>query len=209
MLLCFISLSNKRIEKPLNKKIPVIWVDSFIGKDFSFKDEWSYPEEVFRNKYGQLSCDSGMCHGTKTMKDANGRILKDSLEAFYKIVDTTHLKHTLKSTARVYEWLDSKFITFKRSNDNSITGESSCSAATHSSLNIQIKNDSILTWVDFKSIRNLGTHQFPLKKGYIKIDKKSFKGGIIKAEFDLTFFNTIDESSPISWRGLIHSKINN
>ena len=41
--------------------IPVLinWVDQLSG-DFSFTKIWSYPEGIYKNEYGQISCD-GFC----------------------------------------------------------------------------------------------------------------------------------------------------
>lgn len=203
-LTCFSFIKHK-VEKNINRT-PVKWVDN-LSKDFSFKDKWSYPEGVFRNEFGQLSCDSGICHGIDGMKGDDGKILKNSLKAFYKIVDTTHLYHTLKSTTSVSEWSGANFINFKKQADNSIIGQSECHISTHSSLNIIIENDSATAWIDFNSITNLGRYKFPIKKGEIKIDKNYFKKGIIKAEFDLTFLNTLDQDKIMYWKGLIYSSI--
>ncbi|MDO5972406.1 hypothetical protein Q4Q35_21605 [Flavivirga aquimarina] len=203
-LICF-SFIKYKVEKNITK-VPIKWVND-LNKDFSFKDKWSYPEGIFKNEFGQLSCDSGICLGIEGMKRGDGKILKDSLEAFYKIVDTTHIYHTLKSTTSVYEWFGSNFINFKKHVDNSIIGKSECHISTHSSLNIIIEDDSITAWIDFHSITNLGRHKFPIKKGEIKIDKQYFKKGIIKAEFDLTFLNTLDKDKVIFWKGLIYSNI--
>lgn len=187
--------------------IPIHWVDN-IAQDFSFKDNWSYPDGVFKNKFGQPSCDSGICHGIKDMKDKNGRIIKDSLEAFYKIVDTTHIKHSLKSSVNMYEVFRANFINFNRSPNGTIVGKSLTNMATHSSLNIKIQNDSAKVWVDFNSIKNVEKLRFHLKEGSIMIDKSYFEKGIIKADFNFTFLNTLEEYKNLSWKGLIFSEIN-
>ncbi len=204
-LLCFSFVINNSIENNRNW-IAINWVDK-LDHDFSFKNKWSYPEGVYKNLFGQISCD-GLCPPeTDRMKDHEGRIIADSLEAFYQIVDTTHLSHSIKSEVKVYEYSGTNIIRFNKQPDNSIIGQTDCNASTHSSLNIKIKNDSVTAWVYFNSIRDLGTHQFPMKYGQIKIDKKQFEKGIIKAEFDMTFKNTINPDEKLFWKGLIYSKI--
>lgn len=204
ILTCLTILSFTK--KDETKWILIKWVDN-IDNDFSFKDEWSYPEGVYKNKFGQLSCD-GICPTEiDRMKNEEGKIYPDSFEAFYAIVDTTHIFHSIKSEVWAYEWAGTDFMTFKKQADNSILGQSSCNVATHSSLNIQIKNDSVSAWIDFNSITDIGKHIFPLKQGQIRIDKPLFENGVIKAEFDLKFINTLDIDREIYWKGLIYSKI--
>ncbi|MEX1003546.1 MAG: hypothetical protein WDZ35_15615 [Crocinitomicaceae bacterium] len=200
--LTILSFTNKNETKWMSIK----WVDNF-EKEFSFKDRWSYPEGVYKNKFGQLSCD-GLCPPEiDRMKDEEGKIYPDSLKAFYQIVDTTHLYHSIKSEAWTYEWAGTDFMTFKKQADNSIIGQSSCNVSSHSSLNIKIKNDSVRAWIDFNSITDLGKHIFPMKQGQIRIDRQLFNQGIIKAEFDLKFVNTLDAKREMYWKGLIYSKI--
>lgn len=183
------------------------WANKMEG-NFEFKNEWSYPNGVYLNKFGQLSCD-GICPPEiDRMKDDKGKIYLDSLQAFYEVVDTTHLFHSIKSEAWTYEWTGTNFITFKKQTDNTIIGQTACNISTHSSLNIKIKNDSVTAWIDYNSIREgTGKHIFPMKKGLIRIDKQLFAQGIIKAEFDMTFENTLDIDEKMFWKGMIYNKI--
>ena len=201
--LSFISIESKTNSF---KKITIEWTEKIEG-DFSFKENWSYPEGVYKNEFGQLSCD-GICPvGVDQMKDENGKIYQDSLEAFYQLVDTLHIFHSIKSEAWTYEWAGTDFINFTRQSDNSIRGQSACNVATHSSLNIEINNNYCSAWVDFNSITDIGKQIFPLESGTIRIDKILFKKRIIKAEFYLNFSNTIDEKKKIFWKGQIYSEI--
>jgi hypothetical protein len=77
-------------------KIAIQWTDHLDG-DFSFKDNWSYPEGIYRNEFGQLSCD-GLCPPEiYEMKDENGRIRDEQLTVFYQLVDTIHQYHSIRS----------------------------------------------------------------------------------------------------------------
>ena len=62
-------------------------------------------------------------------------------------------------------------------------------------------------WNDYKSILGLGNHIFNLKSGRILIDKTLFQKGIIKAEFEFKFKNTLEKTKKLSWKGKIYSKI--
>lgn len=204
ILTCLILSSFTK--KDETKWISIKWVDN-IENDFSFKERWSYPEGVYKNKFGQLSCD-GICPPEiDQMKNEEGKIYPDSLKAFYAIVDTTHLFHSIKSEAWTYEWAGTDFMTFKKQADNSMLGQSACNVSTHSSLNIEIKNDSFSAWIDYNSITDLGKQIFRMKEGLIRIDKQLFNKGIIKAEFDLKFVNTLDAEKEMYWKGLVYSNI--
>ena len=88
---------------PIGRKIKIQWVDNLPG-DFSFSKKWDYPEGIYKNEFGQLSCD-GICQEeVYAMMDSAGKIYKDSLAAFYKIVDTAHQYHSIKADAWCYEY---------------------------------------------------------------------------------------------------------
>ncbi len=210
LFLVIIGISFKTIKKETdaNNKIKIVWVENLKG-DFSFKNKWSYPAGVYKNKFGQLSCD-GLCPPEiDRMKDETGKIYKDSLQAFYKIVDTTHIAHSLKSENRMYEYSGTNFIHFTKQKNGKIKGESLTNASTHSKLIIEIQDEYCTTWVDFNSIRDMGENIFPLKNGTIKIDKSLFEKGIIKAEFDFKFENTIEPNEELFWKGKIYTELMN
>lgn len=41
----------------------------------------------------------------------------------------------------------------------------------------------------------------------MKIDKRKFKLGILKAEFDMKFNNAAEPNKPVWWKGKIYSKM--
>jgi hypothetical protein len=205
-----IGISCKTTEKKtdLNHKIKIEWTNNLEG-DFSFKKEWSYQEGVYKNRHGQLSCD-GICPiEIDRMKDGSGKIYQDSLQAFYKIIDTTHIFHSLKSENKMYEYSGTSFIEFKKQKNGIIKGKSINNVSTNSSLNIELQNNSCNAFVIYNSIRrDIGINNFPLKSGAIKIDKVLFENGIIKAVFNFTFENTLEPENELFWKGKIYSKVN-
>nr|WP_321236733.1 hypothetical protein [uncultured Psychroserpens sp.] len=208
LFLVSIFISCKTIEKKAesNNKIKIEWIENLEG-DFSFKEKWSYPEGVYKNRHGQLSCD-GICPiEIDRMKDGSGKIYKDSLEVFYKIIDTTHIFHSLKSENRMYEYSGTDLIEFKKLKNGIVKGKSINNVSTHSSLNIELQNDSCNVFVKFNSIRDLGINYFPLKNGIIKIDRALFENGIIKAVFDFKFVNTLESDKELFWKGKIYNKV--
>ncbi len=208
LLLFLIGASCKTIEKETESthKIKIEWTENIEG-DFSFKEKWSYEEGIYENSFGQLSCD-GICpEEIDRMKDEYGKIYKDSLQAFYKIIDTTHIFHSLKSENRMYEYSGTNFIEFQKHENGIIKGKSMNNVSTHSNLILELQNDLCYAYVIFNSIRNLGENHFPLESGNIKIDKTLFENGIIKAEFDFKFENTLESDKELFWNGKIYSEI--
>lgn len=187
------------------QKFPVLF-KPISGGDFDFHNNWSYQEGVYINTWGQLSCD-GLCPmEIDRMKDSVGRIYDDSLTAFYQIIDTTHLFHTISCDASMYEYAGVDFIQFKPI-EGGFIGLTDFTIATHSTLTIQIKNQECTAWVDYNSIRADGQEQFQLTKARVLLDEESFKNGIIKGSFDFRFENHLDASFDLWWRGSIYAPV--
>ena len=182
------------------------WSQSLQG-DFSFKDQWEYPEGIYKNSFGQLSCDGDCPEGADRMKDATGKIYEDSLQAFYKLVDTTHIAHSLKSETNVYEYFNTNVIEFQQLENGIIRGMSKNNASTHSTLVIEIQGNDYTAWVDYKSIGTSGTLHFPLEKATFQADPKLFEQGVVKAKFDFQFKNMVKPGVPLFWKGLIYAPI--
>jgi hypothetical protein len=186
--------------------IKIEWVDNLIG-DFSFIGKWTYPEGIYKNEFGQLSCD-GLCPPEiNVMIDSTGHIYKDSLKAFYKIVDTTHQTYSIQCEAWCYEWAGTNSIVAIQKNKDTIECNTACNTATHCCLHFYIINDICYPEVELKSIVANKSMNYPCKNGYIKIDKEILKKGIIKADFDMNFENKENPKQPIFWKGKIYTKI--
>ncbi len=188
-------------------EIKIQWVDNLTG-DFSFKDKWSYPEGVFRNEFGQLSCD-GLCPPEiDNMKDENGKIFADSLDAFYNLVDTTHFFHSINSEAQIYEWGGADFVTVERFNEDTVICFSQNNAATHSSLNLTIVGNMVKPTIVLTSVSALNnTKTYNCSNGTMIIDKNLWKNEILKASFDFEFKDDENPSVAMWWRGKIYAKI--
>ena len=153
-----------------------------------------------------LSCD-GLCpSGLEQMQDEKGKIITDSLTAFYNIVDTTHFYYTLKSKAKQYEYGDANYMLFTKDGDK-IVGASATNVSTHSSLNLVVNKHQFNAWVVYRSVGPTETTIFPLDSGSLSIDQHLFGKGIVKAKFDFTFENTLNSDKALSWKGLIYSEI--
>jgi len=193
----------------LTNTTPIIvkWVTNLKG-DFSFRHKWEYPEGVYKNKYGQLICD-GLCpNGAENMLDHNRKILKDSLKAFYKILDTTHLYHSISCTAWSYEWSGTDFIETTKTSLDTFFLKTALNVGTHCSLELVIVGDTCFPVINLNSVFQNHGAVFYCKEGYITIDESLWQKGIVKAVFEFKFRHDKDSEMPMFWKGKIYSKIN-
>ncbi|MDR1877172.1 MAG: hypothetical protein LBQ84_06065 [Flavobacteriaceae bacterium] len=192
---------------PTYRVIKIEWVDSLRG-DYSFKDRWNYPENIFKNSYNQLVCD-GLCNPeADKMRDKKGKIRDKYLKEYYQLVDTTHIFHTVESEAQCYEWNGTDEIVVKRIDKNTVECYTLCNVATHSSLELTLTNDQCFPKIKLQSVSSSGTHYYDSKDGYIKIDRPLWDKGIMKAEFHFYFIDPENPEKDMWWKGKIYSKIN-
>lgn len=210
LTILFIFISGQWImaTQPTGHQIKIQWTDHIDG-DFSFEDCWSYPEGVYRNQFGQLSCDGFCPPEIYEMKDEYGRIRDEFLTVFYQLVDTTHQYHSILSEAYTYEWAGTDFIRAVRINEDSVICSTYNNAGTHSSLQLVITQNHVDASIVLTSIRHNGSDTFFCKDGTVKIDRISWQKGILKAIFDLTFDHQMSNKEFMWWKGLIYAKITN
>lgn len=209
-IIIFFSYSNGQIfnvtTRDKSNPIKIQWSENLKG-NFKFKNKWSYHEGIFKNKFGQLSCDGFCPPETYEMLDSNGRIKKDSLKSFYRIVDTSHKKHSIYSSAWCYEWGGTNFIEIERKSIEKVICKTEINASTHCSLEIEIIGDSCYVLIDLKSIMKGGNARYFCTSGTINIDKPLWEKGVMKAIFSFNFEHLENPQKPIYWRGKIYSKI--
>jgi hypothetical protein len=187
---------------PVNIK----WVSS-IKADFSFVNKWSYPEGIELNEYGQLSCD-GLCPTEAyPMMDSTGKIFKDSLTVFYKVVDTTHQFYSIQCKAWCYEWAGTDFIEAFQKSVDTVYCYTLLNAATHCSLQLNIAGDNCFANIDLNSVFRGGSARYNCVNGYITVDKNLWKKGIVKAIFSFNFEHKENPNKPIYWKGKIFTEI--
>ncbi len=189
-----------------DNSIQINWLNEIKG-DFEFKNNWTYPEGVYKNEFGQLSCDGFCPEQTDRMKQENSKIINDSLHAFYNYVDTTHCFQTMICDAWCYEYAGTNYITVERKNKDTVYCYSQMNAATHCSLKLNIVNDMCFPIILLNSISSLNTISYTCIGGQILIDKKMWQQGIMKAVFSFTFEHTENLNKPMFWKGKIYSKI--
>jgi hypothetical protein len=212
MIFCgFTFDSNSKNAK--SGEIIVCWADTLSG-DFSFTKNWDYPEGVYNNHFGQLSCD-GLCPPEiDGMKDENGRIFEDSITAFYNLVDTTHQFHSIQSDAWAYEWAGTNFVTVSRKKADTTFCFTHKNVGTHSSLVLIITDNKCIPTIHLYSVivsrsGMNGEKIYRCKSGHIEIDKILWETGIVKAKFDFVFDHTDNPNKPMYWKGKIYANIGN
>ncbi len=201
-------LTFDKNENVKSEEVEISWVEN-LNVDFSFAKNWDYPEGVYKNDFGQLSCD-GICPPEiDRMKDENGKIYKDSLKAFYQLVDTTHQFHSIQSDAWTYEWAGTNFVTVTKKNADTTICYTHKNLATHSSLILTIIKDKCIPTIELNSITPTGRKIYNCKGGQIEIDKSLWEKGILKADFDFVFEHTENPNKPMYWKGKVYANIDN
>ena len=170
------------------------------------KHKWSYPEGIFRNNYGQLTCDGFCPDEIESMKDKNGRIIKDSLTSFHKLIDTAHIPHSISSTAWCYEWDGIDFIDAIK-NVDTIFLATALNEATHCSLQLSIAGVYCYPLINLISIVKGGSGIYYCTDGSITIDKTLFQKGIVKEIFSFNFKHEENPKEPMFWKGKIYAPI--
>lgn len=193
-------------DKTTSTPIEVNWADNLSG-DFSFANSWSYPEGIYKNEYGQISCDGFCPTEIEAMKDSKGRIYADSLQAFYEIIDTTHQMHSIQCEAWCYEWAGTDFIEVFRINEDSVKCFTMTGVESHCSLRIDVIGNTCYAAIDLKSIDPKGDAVYYCTKGNIAINKKLWEEGFMMAEFSFNFEHIENPKKPIYWKGKIYTKI--
>ena len=147
-------------------QIKIQWVEHLKG-DFDFSTKWSYPEGIYRNAYGQLSCDGFCPEETESMIDSDGKINADSLIRFYQLVDTSHQFHSILCEAWCYEWAGTDFITVKRTTEDKIVCATQTNAGTHCSLVLEISHGNCTPSIALMSITSTGKTIYDCKGGFM------------------------------------------
>ena len=204
VIVCILLVCACHKPQAIPGQLAIEWKKDLKG-DFTFANQWDYPAGVYKNEYGQLSCDGFCPPETDAMKDLQGRIFDDSLSAFYQWVDTTHQVHSLQSEAQCPEWAGTDYMFATRVQDT-IVCYSLCNAATHCSLRLRLIHNTCMASVLLQSITGRTT-TYLLERGYIKIDPEQLQKGILKAAFQLDFGKDRLSGKPVLWKGLIYTKV--
>jgi len=197
-LILLVNASWGQVSTPIEIK----WTNHLSG-NFSFRKNWSYPLGVDVKKDGKAGCaDGGLCpERCYSMLDSNGIVLKDSAHLFYQLLDTTHQFHTISCDALCSEFGGTNFIEAIRINKDSIFCHTVTDIATHCSLKLGITGNTCTATIQLNSIIPNGDMTYYCNGGFIEIDKKFWKKGILKSNFNFTFTNKKYPQHPLYWKG--------
>ncbi|MGL5892362.1 MAG: hypothetical protein ACRC3B_20900 [Bacteroidia bacterium] len=189
--------------------VPVEWSNQISG-DFSFINQWSYNENVFRNSFGELVCDGFCDERIQRLTDSSGKILPDSIQVYYQLLDTTHYYHTLSCKSNCSEFAGTNFIyAVQSASSRNVECFTITNASTHCVLSFTISGDTCKPRVELVSIIAYGQRNYVCQSGSITIDPELWKKGIIKAAFKFSFFafQSIREDDWVDWEGIMWCKI--
>jgi hypothetical protein len=141
------------------------------------------------------------------MKDSSGKIINDSLGAFYKLIDTTHRFHSIQCEAWCYEWAGTDFINALQKSTDTIACATEMNSGTHCSLRLTIAHGFCSPEIELAGIAATGSRTYKCTSGLIEIDRKLLKKGILKATFDFHFDHKENPGQPMYWKGSIYSAI--
>ncbi len=184
------------------EKIKLEWINDLEG-DFSFVDQWSYPEGIYRDEYGVLFLDGISSDVIETLKDSTGTIAPESMDYYYTLVDTSHQNHTINCESNCYEWIGTDFVNIFQDNKHQIVCQTQTNVGTHSSLVITISEDYCTSKIELYTISSPSKIIFYGITGTMKIDKKYWEAGILKCEFEFYFTDPSKPGTPIFWKGKI------
>jgi hypothetical protein len=215
--LCIIAfeVKNRQTETaPLLSETVKLYWRTLPDSSFAFRKNWEYPEGVYKNEWGQISCDGFCPDGTDAMKDTKGRIFKNSLTAFYKIVDTKHKQQSIfTSTENIPEYGDEYHIMVEHLKNNDTTFcYTEGNAATHSHLFLAFANGKCDAKVICHSIavseNSKNKDIFWATYGHITVDSAAWHKDTLKARFYFEFDDNDSLSAEkMTWRGKIYAPI--
>ena len=205
-LTMLIACNNQVKDHTVPRTVVPEWTTELSG-DFSFKEEWSYLEGIERNEVGQLVCD-GLCNNRSyELLDERGHILKDSVNLYYQLIDTSHLFHSIESEAWAYEFMGTNFMEFYKEGSGKVKGMTMNNAATHSTLVLLIEKDYCKATIELNSVTDKDKEVFTCRNGWIKIDETLWNKQIAKTEFAFEFHNHLEPKKRMYWEGKTYAPI--
>jgi len=171
--------------------------------DSSFTELWDYAENVFVNDQGELVCDWSCPPRLDKMRGLDGSIIRDSLEVYYQLFDTSHFFHNIKCATNAPAFSECNYVSIEQTGILSFTGFTAVSAATHTSLMFDVRGSTAQAKVYFNDIRG-PAQLFKLESGSIEIDESDLYRGWFTARFSMFFKRPGYDN--IEWFGVMHAK---
>ena len=197
---------NQETTKVPGISIPISWFSELNG-DFSFANNWEYAKGIKINNYNQIICSECSPRAAR-MLDRRQKIIADSMDVFYKEVDSTRHYFSLESRCSAKDWEESNFVSVTRYGEFIIEGNTVNKGNSFCNLFFRIKDDFVTSWIYYKPEGSESTI-YTLKEGKFFMDRSAFDKGILKVKFSFVFYNPENSLKALYWSGKIKSKISN
>lgn len=182
--------------------IPVGWFSELKG-DYSFANKWEYASGIDLNEYQQIICWDCPPRAQK-MLDKRRKIIADSMNVFYTLIDSTRHYFSLESRSTLVDLKNNNYLTVKKYGDFTIEGFTNSNDSLNCSLFFRLKDDFITSWGYIK--HNGVTRIFTLKEGKFFADKSELDKGYLKAKFSFVY-ESGNSFKALYWSGKIHARI--
>jgi hypothetical protein len=182
--------------------IPISWFDE-LKSDYTFSKQWKYANDIELNDYQQIICWKCPTRAQK-MLDKRKKIISDSMNVFYQLIDSTRHYYSLESRSSIINLNENHFIEVKKYGDFIIEGFTKSDDSSQCSLFFRMKDNYITSWIYQK--KESGIKIFELKEGKFFADKSAFEMGILKANFSFVY-QSENSFKAIYWSGKINAKI--
>ncbi len=205
LLSCAVSDSEYSGLKTTEKEslsVPIGWFSELKG-DYSFATKWEYANGIEINEYQQIICWDCPPRAQK-MLDKRRKIIVDSMNVFYTIIDSTRHYYSLDSRSTLTDMKDNKYLSVKKYGDFTVEGFTKSSDSMNCSLFFRLKDDYVTSWA---YIKNKGiTRIFTMKEGKFFADKSEFQKGVLKANFSFVY-DSGNSFKALYWSGKIFARI--
>lgn len=182
--------------------IPVGWFSGLKG-DYSFATKWEYASGIDLNDYQQIICWDCPPRAQK-MLDKRRKIIADSMNVFYTLVDSTRHYFSLDSRSTLINMKNINYLSVKNYGDFTLEGFTKSDDSLNCSLFFRLKDDFVTSWAYLKN--NGSTRIFTLKEGKFFADKSEFEKGYLKANFSFVY-KSENSFRALYWSGKIYAKI--
>ena len=194
--------NNPKTTEKESFSVPIGWFTELKG-DYSFAAKWEYAPGIEINDYQQIICWDCPPRARK-MLDKRRKIIADSMDVFYTIIDSTRHYFSLESRSTLINMKDIKFLSVKKYGDFTLEGFAQGIDSVNCSLFFRLKDDFVTSWAYIKNEGN--TRIFTLKEGKFFADKSEFQKGVLKANFSFVY-DSGNSFKSLYWSGKIYAKI--
>lgn len=194
--------SNQKTTEKDSFSVPIGWFSELKG-DYSFATKWEYAPGIDLNDYQQIICWDCPPRAQK-MLDRRKKIIADSMNVFYTLIDSTRHYFSLDSRSTLTNMKNNNHLLVKKYGDFTLEGFVKSTDSLNCSLFFRLKDDFVTSWAYVKN--NGVTRIYTLQEGKFFADKSEFQKGILKANFSFVY-DSGNSFKALYWSGKIYAKI--